>query len=289
MSNPNQTTELAKIAIKSFLAKYIWIIVGILSIIAVIVGVVAFALSAINSISPYLNQGKGSGCEDTAYSSVQNKINSLPTDSPQRTKIQNQFDSYKGRATANTNTTNSSGLEGQTTSCKSALIMGDGVITWPVPGAPINERYPCYGWPNSCSPHTGMDIGGGFGAPILAAVTGTVVEVSDGTPDYLCLPYKYNIFSCPYTKGNYVKIKHSDGWIYWYHHLKNGTVLPKVGDYVTAGTKIAEEGSSGVSTGAHLHFELKDDKGRRQDPLKYLQDNGCANCPAWINPGYSFY
>lgn len=290
MSNIEQAKEIATVAVKGFLLKYIWIILGIVALLAVTIGIVAFIVSAVNSISPYLNQGKGATCSSTGYASVQEKIDAMPTDSPKREKAQSKLDAYKNRTKANTGTANNSGMQGQTNGCKPPLIMGDGVITWPVIGARINERYPCYGWPTKCDPHTGMDIGGGFGAPVVASVTGTVVSVYDGEPDYRCMPWAdTDIFACPYKTGNHVKIKHSDGYVYWYHHLKNGTVTVKVGDYVTAGTQIGEEGSSGLSTGAHLHFELTDDKGRRQDPLKYLQDNGCKNCPAWVNTGYSYY
>lgn len=237
-------------------------------------------LVAIDTIAPALTTGADQcGTSSTrATSMIRNTVIDMP-EGPDKDKYSSQLETY-GKSGSTVSVPNDSGMEGQVDSCgRMPLIMGDGVITWPLPGQRINERYPCYGLPYSCSPHTGMDIGGPYGTPVLASITGTVVAVNDGAKDYACNAWISNIFACPFREGNFVKIKHSDGWVYWYHHLKEGSVIPKIGDYVTAGTMIGQQGSSGLSTGAHLHLELRDASGKLQDPLKYLHDNGCQNCP----------
>src|SRR5690606_3014667 len=56
---------------------------------------------------------------------------------------------------------------------------------------------------------------------------------------------------------NAVYVQHNDGSIAWYGHMKNGSVTTKnVGDMVSLGEVIGTDGSSGNSTGPHLHFEI---------------------------------
>lgn len=86
---------------------------------------------------------------------------------------------------------------------------------------------------------------------VLAAAPGTLIEKRDGYSDRSCS------FDAPDT-ANYVIILHADGSIARYLHLKRGSVtaLP-IGSVVTAGTVLGKVGSSGISTGPHLHFELR--------------------------------
>ena len=86
--------------------------------------------------------------------------------------------------------------------------------------------------------HTGTDIAAAEGTEILAALGGTVTEVgyNDGY-------------------GNYVEITHSSGLQSYYKHCSE--VLMREGDTVTRGQAVALVGSTGVSTGPHLHFELR--------------------------------
>ncbi|MHC1787949.1 peptidoglycan DD-metalloendopeptidase family protein [Solidesulfovibrio sp.] len=86
--------------------------------------------------------------------------------------------------------------------------------------------------------HAGMDIAAAEGDPVAACWGGTVVYAG--------------------TKGGYgnvVEVEHPGGWKSVYGHLRSYGV--KAGDSVTAGGKIAEVGSTGRSTGPHLHFELR--------------------------------
>jgi murein DD-endopeptidase MepM/ murein hydrolase activator NlpD len=105
--------------------------------------------------------------------------------------------------------------------------------------------------------HTGIDIAVPYGTPVYAAAAG-VVEFSAWSEGY----------------GNLVIIRHRDNsQTYYGHNLK---LLVKEGDQVKQGKVIAFSGNSGVSTGPHLHFEIRIDN-RHADPLKYLNNNYLRN------------
>lgn len=98
--------------------------------------------------------------------------------------------------------------------------------------------------------HTGLDFPSDTGTPILAAAGGLVV-VQEYHPAY----------------GNMVEIDHGNDLITRYAH--SSKVLVKKGDIVKRGQKIAEVGSTGRSTGPHLHFEVWV-SGVPQDPQRFL-------------------
>jgi len=116
---------------------------------------------------------------------------------------------------------------------------------WPEPQAQISQPFgPSTYWfepPYGSYPHfhTGIDLVSPFGTPVLAADDGVVALVGSSSSGY----------------GNYVVIAHSGGLNTLYGHLS--TSLVKVGQSVTQGTPVGLEGSTGNSTGAHLHFELR--------------------------------
>ena len=98
--------------------------------------------------------------------------------------------------------------------------------------------------------HTGLDFPSGQGTPILAAAGG-VVLVQEYHSAY----------------GNMVEIDHGNDLVSRYAHASK--VIIKKGDLVKRGQKIAEVGSTGRSTGSHLHFEVLV-QGVFQDPQKFL-------------------
>ncbi|WP_205959686.1 M23 family metallopeptidase [Ramlibacter humi] len=98
--------------------------------------------------------------------------------------------------------------------------------------------------------HTGLDFQADTGAPIVAA-SGGVVVTQEVHPAY----------------GNMIEIDHGNGLITRYAHTSR--VWVKKGDLVKRGQKIAEVGTTGRSTGPHLHFEVLVD-GIPQDPQKFL-------------------
>ena len=102
--------------------------------------------------------------------------------------------------------------------------------------------------------HTGMDLAVPTGTPIRAALPGTVT-VSQYNSSY----------------GYYVMIDHGNGLSTLYGH--NSQLLAQVGQTVEAGDIIALSGSTGRSTGPHLHFEVRVN-GERTDPRYYLPTTG---------------
>jgi murein DD-endopeptidase MepM/ murein hydrolase activator NlpD len=101
--------------------------------------------------------------------------------------------------------------------------------------------------------HNGLDMAAPKGTPILAAAPGIVTYAG-----------YYNGF------GNTVMIKHNDELTTLYAHIREGGIKVSVGQQVTTGQKIAEVGSTGRSTGNHLHFTVyKNDQA--VDPRPYLR------------------
>ena len=100
--------------------------------------------------------------------------------------------------------------------------------------------------------HYGIDVAGPIGTPILAAAQGTVTY-ADWNGGY----------------GYLVEIEHSDGSFTRYAH--NHRILVLVGQQVESGEQIAEMGSTGYSTGPHLHFEIHVPGRGPVDPVAYLQ------------------
>ena len=70
--------------------------------------------------------------------------------------------------------------------------------------------------------------------------------------------------------GNYVKIKHDNGYYTLYAHLKYGSVCVAVGQTVIKGQQIGIMGATGRATGRHLHFEVRNKKDVRIDPTSYI-------------------
>ncbi len=131
-----------------------------------------------------------------------------------------------------------------------------GVMMWPVPGFSTISSY--YGWRwNNSDFHTGIDITGSGvnGATIVAANSGTVAKVNTSY-----VPGK--------GYGIYVIIDHGGGTVSLYGHCS--AVLVSEGQTVAKGTPIAKVGSTGWSTGPHLHFEIREN-GQHVNPLSYLK------------------
>lgn len=73
--------------------------------------------------------------------------------------------------------------------------------------------------------------------------------------------------------GNYVKLKHDDGYYTLYAHGAYQTVQVNVGDKVKRGERIMYMGNTGMSYGAHLHFEVRDKTDTRIDPTPYIDSD----------------
>lgn len=111
---------------------------------------------------------------------------------------------------------------------------------------------------------------------IIAAAPGTIIYKNDGQFDQQC-DGNSNL------TWNAVYVEHSDGTIAWYGHMKAGTLTSKsVGQTVELGEYLGVVGSSGFSTGPHLHFELHNGDGSLIDP--YFGDcNATDFASTWVN------
>lgn len=104
--------------------------------------------------------------------------------------------------------------------------------------------------------HDGLDTSAGAGSTIQAAADGTVIDV-----ETQC---RVGDLDCAGGWGNLVRLRHADGNETLYAHLSKATV--KIGDVVSQGQKIGEEGTTGRSSGPHLHFSIYDSKGKHMNP-----------------------
>lgn len=126
---------------------------------------------------------------------------------------------------------------------------------WPVDG-PISSRFgvrssPFAGEGGASEMHTGIDIVARSGTPVIATGGGTV-QVAGGQGGY----------------GLLVVIDHGRGVTSWYGH--NSRLLVSPGQRVNAGDVIAEVGSTGRSTGPHVHYEVRVNSSP-EDPMPYMQ------------------
>ena len=129
-------------------------------------------------------------------------------------------------------------------------------VNWPNITSPFGWRiHPVY---NTKKFHSGIDIGGSYGSPIMAAGAGVVIFVAKPVQGQ-------NTGGSGY--GNYCIIDHGGGFTTLYGHCRS--VYVKKGQNVKSGQRIAEMGSTGTSTGAHLHFEVRKD-GSPVNPERYL-------------------
>ena len=111
--------------------------------------------------------------------------------------------------------------------------------------------------------HAGLDLSsyGHKNIPIYAAQSGTVAEAGSHS-----------------SMGNYVKIKHGNSGIQTtYMHMVTGSVQVKKGDKVGKGQLIGKMGTTGRSTGVHLHFEIRLN-GKPQDPRPYFKKDFKTSC-----------
>lgn len=111
--------------------------------------------------------------------------------------------------------------------------------------------------------HNGVDLVGKPSSPDY------IVAHSNGTVVGLRTDYKTKDKS-GHSYGNYVKIKHENGYYTLYAHLKYGSVPVKNKQKLVRGEIIGYMGETGHSTGVHLHFEVRNTKDVKIDPTPYL-------------------
>lgn len=104
--------------------------------------------------------------------------------------------------------------------------------------------------------HSGVDLAGGCGIPIYAAHAGTVVYAG-----------WYG------TWGNYIRIEHGNGYNTGYAHIMPGGIGVHIGQQVGPGQLIARTGTTGYSTGCHLHFIVRSGESL-MDPVPFMRNQG---------------
>jgi murein DD-endopeptidase MepM/ murein hydrolase activator NlpD len=124
-------------------------------------------------------------------------------------------------------------------------VVGEGNFMWPTGGV-ISQRYSWY--------HQAVDIANASHPDILASQGGTVVTAGWNAGGY----------------GNYVIIDHGNGYRTLYAHMVTNSIIVKPGQVVSQGQKIGVMGSTGRSTGTHLHFEVIGPSGKL-NPLTVLK------------------
>lgn len=164
--------------------------------------------------------------------------------------------------TVTTTTTSTTSTTTTTTTTTIPTPSPSGFI-WPTPGYYYISSGFGARWGTT---HKGIDIGdaGIMGASVCASKSGTVTYVYNScTHNYA----KTSSCGCGGGYGNYIIIQHDGTYSTLYGHLTSASV--SVGDYVQQGQVIGTVGSTGWSTGAHLHFEVRVN-GKQQDPLDYV-------------------
>lgn len=138
----------------------------------------------------------------------------------------------------------------------------NGIMAWPVPG--FMRIASGYGWRihpifGTKKMHTGIDIGRNLDPP--QSIDGAeIVAAGDGTVIFTGYRGGY---------GNTVMIDHGNGVVTLYAHQQSGGIVVTDGQSVTKGQVIGHVGSTGYSTGPHLHFEVRIN-GAPVDPMGYL-------------------
>jgi murein DD-endopeptidase MepM/ murein hydrolase activator NlpD len=124
-------------------------------------------------------------------------------------------------------------------------VVGEGNFMWPTSGS-ISQRYAWY--------HQAVDIANRSNPNIVASQGGTVTTAGWSGGGY----------------GNYVIIDHGNGYKTLYAHMLNNSIVVKAGEKVGQGQKLGVMGSTGRSTGTHLHFEVFGPSGKL-NPLTVLK------------------
>jgi len=115
-----------------------------------------------------------------------------------------------------------------------------------------------------------------IGTSICAARKGVVLETRDNQ--------KTGLWNQIVQKSNYVKIKHDDGSLTLYGHLKHGSISKNIGDSVAKGECFALSGNTGKSSGPHLHLAIlvSIDDEEISIPFKFTNIDGKLTTPVYM-------
>ncbi len=179
----------------------------------------------------------------------------LAEESSKKTQDNSESSSSNSNNNSSSNASTSSNTNTTSTTSTSGFIC-------PLAGRTKNDITTGY---HGYAGHTGVDFarnskGPVAGLPVLAAKSGTVIiskALKNSNGDYR-------------SYGEYIVISHSDGTLSLYAHMQPNSRLVSVGDYVTQGQQIGNVGTTGNSTGYHLHFEVRLSSGTIVNPTQYL-------------------
>ena len=171
-------------------------------------------------------------------------------------EMQKKLEEYKNASSSSSSSSGSSGSSSSGTSTSGGAVSSSGFI-YPVPSA--YSRITTYMYYSSGQYHGAVDFGsaGINGQPVYAVADGIVYTAKALTTSY----------------GNYIIILHDNGLYTLYAHGQAGSIRVSEGQRVTQGQQIMNVGSTGNSTGPHLHFEVRTSPGlydNRVNPVNYL-------------------
>ncbi len=171
-------------------------------------------------------------------------------------EMQKKLEEYKNASSSSSSSSGSSGSSSSGTSTGGGAVSSSGFI-YPVPSA--YSRITTYMYYSSGQYHGAVDFGsaGINGQPVYAVADGIVYTAKALTTSY----------------GNYIIILHDNGLYTLYAHGQAGSIRVSEGQRVTQGQQIMNVGSTGNSTGPHLHFEVRTSPGlydNRVNPVNYL-------------------
>ena len=185
------------------------------------------------------------------------------TYTPENTYMETTTTTTSAVTTVTTTQTTTTPVATTTTTTTTIPAPSSSGFIWPTPGyyyisSPFAQRWG--------TQHKGIDIGdaGIMGASICASKSGKVTYVNNSCKHNYA---KTSSCGCGGGYGNYVIIQHDGTYSTLYGHMTSVNV--SVGDYVQQGDIIGTVGSTGWSTGAHLHFEVRVN-GVQKDPLGYV-------------------
>lgn len=184
---------------------------------------------------------------ETQYANANNLLKSLNMEAKEYEKALNEAEKAQEKAKAELKK-----LLASSGSSSSTYVGGD--FRWPTKATYITSYYGSRKDPitKKSSMHTGIDIGAGMGSNIYAANSGTVIVAGWSSKGY----------------GNYVVIDHGGGKSTLYAHMSK--IKTTKGAKVAKGDVIGLVGSTGWSTGPHLHFEILIN-GNHTNPMNYFK------------------
>lgn len=186
---------------------------------------------------------------ETLLASKESEIQSISSELSETTAKLTQLEEAAAAAARKQQEKNN----GYSSNAGASVISGNGMFTHPCPGYTRISSY--FGYreqpiAGASTNHKGIDFAAPTGTPIYAAAAGTVTSAG----------YSGNA-------GNLIIINHGNGFQTYYMHCNK--IFVKAGQQVSKGQNIAEVGTTGNSTGPHLHFQVMSG-GTPVNPLKYL-------------------